>query len=111
MRRRILSLFMVLAFVMTASMIYAASTSWTGVISDSHCGAKHDKASPAAAACVEKCVKGGAQYVFVNSANSHVYKLVPQAKAKGHGGEEVTVNGKLEGDTIHVTSLTTAKAK
>ncbi len=109
MTRRMISLFVALAFVLSASLFYAATSSWTGVISDSHCGAMHNKASQAAAACVEKCVKGGNQYVFVNSTDNKVYKLDPQDPAKGHGGHEVTVTGTVDGDTIHVSSISMAK--
>ncbi len=109
MTRKLISLFVVLAFLLTASPIFAANQSWTGVISDSHCGAMHNTASKQAEACVAKCIKAGNKYVFVNSADNKVYKLVPQAKANGHGGHEVTVTGTLSGDTIHVASITMPK--
>ena len=48
--------------------------SWTGWISDSHCGekganAKHTKA------CAEKCMKDGGQVVFFNNADKKSYNL------------------------------------
>lgn len=111
MTRRKDFLFVVFALVLCASMVYATDSNWKGVISDSHCAAMHKTASKAASDCVEKCVKGGNAYVFVNSADSKVYKLDAQDKAKGHGGHEVTVTGTLEGDTIHVKSIEMAAAK
>ncbi|MBZ5554268.1 MAG: hypothetical protein LAO21_16240 [Acidobacteriia bacterium] len=105
MTRRLSSILLVLALVLSASMLYAADASWTGTISDSHCGAMHAKASKAAETCVEKCIKGGNSYVFVNGADSKVFKLDPADKAKGLGGHEVKVTGTLDGDTIHVTSI------
>lgn len=108
MTRRISFSLLVLGFLLWASMAFASDSAWTGVISDSHCGATHSKASDAAASCVEKCVKGGSSYVFVNDKDSKVYKLDPQEPAKDHGGHAVTVTGTVEGDTIHVKSITMA---
>jgi Protein of unknown function (DUF5818) len=108
MTRRMRSVLLVLALVLSASLLYAADETWTGVISDSHCNAMHAKASKAAETCVEKCIKGGNSYVFVNGADSKVFKLDPADKAKGHGGHEVKVTGTVEGDTIHVKSIEAA---
>lgn len=106
MAKKFSSLLLVLVIVLTVSLLYAAESSWTGVVSDSHCGAKHNKASKAAENCVENmCVKGGSEYVFVNGADNKVYKLSPQDKLKGHGGHEVKVTGTVEGDTINVKSV------
>jgi len=106
MTRKLRTIFSIFALVAVASLIYAASqNTWTGVISDEHCAAKHNKASAAAEACVEKCVKGGAAYVFVNGTDDKVYKLDPQTEAKGQGGKAVKVTGTLDGDTIHVKSI------
>jgi hypothetical protein len=106
---RKLSFLLVVVFLLFAVVSFAADSSWTGLISDAHCGAMHKKASKAAADCVEKCVKGGAAYVFVNGADGKVYKLDAQDKAKGLGGQEVKVTGTVNGDTIKVTSIAAAK--
>jgi hypothetical protein len=108
MNRKLGSL-LVVVFLLSAVVSFAADSSWTGVISDAHCGAMHKKASKAAADCVEKCVKGGAAYVFVNGADGKVYKLDAQDKAKGLGGQEVKVTGTLDGDAIKVTSIAAPK--
>jgi hypothetical protein len=111
MTKRVSSLLIAIALLLSASLVFAGDSNWTGVISDSHCGAAHAKASQNAADSVEKCVKGGSQYVFVNSADNKVYKLDDQSKAKGHGGQEVTVTGTLKGDTIHVSSISMTASK
>jgi hypothetical protein len=86
------------------------SGTWSGWITDTICGAKGANAGHAA--CAEKCVKEhGAKYALYNPADKKVYVLDPQEKAVGHAGHEVTVTGTLEGDTIHVTSLTMNAAK
>lgn len=88
----------------------AKSGSWSGVITNDMCGAKD--ASAAKSECTSKCVKShGAKYALYDEADKKVYILQPQDKADGHAGHEVTVKGTLDGDTIHVTSLTMNTAK
>jgi hypothetical protein len=80
--------------------------SWSGVITDDMCGAKGAKAEHAA--CASKCVKEhGAKYALYNTADKKVYILDPQDKAAEHAGHEVTVAGTVDGNTIHVASITT----
>lgn len=90
----------VLAF---CSLALAAGKSWTGTVSDDHCGAKHAKASDEAAACVKKCVEGGAKYVLVS--RGKVYQLEPQDKFADHAGHSVKVTGELKGTTITATDV------
>jgi len=83
------------------------SGTWSGVITNDMCGAKD--ASPDKAECTKMCVKEhGAKYALYNPADKKVYVLDPQSKAEGHEGHTVTVKGTLDGDTIHVDSLTMA---
>jgi|SRR5580700_4313202 hypothetical protein len=83
--------------------------SWSGVITDDMCGAKGAKAEHAA--CASKCVKEhGAKYALYNTADKKVYILDPQDKAAEHAGHEVTVAGAVDGNTIHVTSITMKSA-
>ena len=89
------------AVLVLGSLSFAGSKSITGVVSDSHCGAKHS--TPGNAECVEHCVSGGATYVLV--ANGKVYQLDSQDKFKGLGGKSVTVTGKVKGDNIAVSSV------
>jgi hypothetical protein len=81
----------------------AFAESWTGTISDSHCGAKHAAATEKDQACAQKCIDGGAAAVFVSG--DKVYKIENQDAVKGHYGHKVTINGKMEGDTVHVDSV------
>lgn len=98
MKKIALLTFAVLVF---GSLSFAGSKTITGVVSDSHCGAKHAVAGNAN--CIEHCVSGGATYILVS--NGKVYQLDAQDKFKGLGGKEVTVTGKLKGDSIAVTSV------
>lgn len=105
------------AFVLAGGMALAgqadkASGSWSGVVTDSICGAKN--AGPSGASCTKECVsKKGAKLALYDSASKKVYVLDPQSKATGHEGHNVVVKGTLDKDssTIHVTSLSMAKAE
>lgn len=79
---------------------------WTGTVSDEHCGLKHATASEGAAACVEKCVSGGAKYTLVSGGK--VYQVEPQDKFKGMGGKSVKVSGHKKAMTITAESVEAA---
>ena len=98
-----------LGLLLFACLGWAADQSWTGTVSDEHCGAKHATASADAAACVEKCVAGGAKYVLVSKGK--VYQVDAQDKFKGMGGTSVKVSGTMSGDSITVTSVAAAGKK
>jgi hypothetical protein len=95
------------AVLLAATMSWASGMSWTGTVSDSHCGAKHAQASDAAAGCVAGCVKGGAKYVLVSGGK--VYDLDAQDKFADFAGKSVKVTGGLKGTAITVASVEAAK--
>ncbi|HEY6293134.1 MAG TPA: hypothetical protein VI455_16405 [Terriglobia bacterium] len=96
--------------MLVAAMLVFASLSWsktiTGVVSDAMCGAKHDKASDDAAACVKKCEDGGSKLVVVSGGK--VYTSDDQDKLQGHEGHEVKVTGTVTGDSIKIDSVAMA---
>jgi Protein of unknown function (DUF5818) len=96
MTKRLTMLFV--AMITVGCMAWGAQHVFYGVVSDSNCGAKHSRASAAAAECVKKCASGGAQYVLVS--HGTVYKLGPQDKFADYAGKRVRVHGTLNGDTI-----------
>jgi hypothetical protein len=86
-----------------AALPALAAESWTGWITDTHCGekganAKHTKE------CVMKCAKDG-KIVFFNSADKKLYDLDKTEAALEHVGHEVKVTGTLDGSTIKVESI------
>ena len=87
----------------------ALAESMSGTISDANCGAKHAAASEKDSACVKGCVKRGAAPVFVSG--DKVYKIAPDSRDKVAAlvGEKVTVNGKVDGDTVTIESAEAAK--
>ena len=98
---------LVVLLLVVGSMVWAGSQTWTGTVSDSHCGARHAVASEKAAACVARCVKGGAKYVLVSGGK--VYQLDAQDKFTDYAGKSVKVTGSLQGDTIAVESVEAAQ--
>jgi hypothetical protein len=89
--------------VLSLAAVSAFAESWTGTISDEHCGAKHTAATEADMKCAQTCIGKGAAAVFVSG--DKVYKIENQDAIKGHEGHKVTINGKMTGDTIHVDSV------
>jgi hypothetical protein len=86
----------------------AKAGSWTGWVTDSNCGAKGAKAEHAA--CARKCVdEHGANYTLFNQGNKKSYYLDSKEKVAEFAGQQVTVQGTLEADTIHVTSIAAIK--
>ena len=91
-----------------AALVFAATGTWTGYISDSMCGAKGANSNHAD--CAAKCVKEhGAKYVFVNDEDKKVYAIDDQEKVASHAGHHVTVKGTVEGDSLKLTSIEMAK--
>jgi hypothetical protein len=97
---------MILSVAVLACASWAAAAgqegSWTGVITDTHCGYKASHT----AACVKVCVTDkGAKYALANPENGKLYILQPQEKAASLANESVKVTGTLEGDTIQVKTI------
>ena len=94
----LLSLFAILAL----SLLVAADGqkgSWTGWVSDAHCGAKGNSAGHAD--CAAKCITGGAKAVLV--VGEDVFAIANQDSVKAHAGHNVKVTGSLDKDKKVVT--------
>jgi hypothetical protein len=76
---------------------------FTGVISDEKCGAKHAALSAADQACIQKCVDTGSDAVLVSG--DKIYKITVQQAARTFAGKKVSVLGTLKGDTIDMQSV------
>jgi len=96
--------------VMSASVLSAQSAQTiNGFISEEQCGASHSAPSASATKCVKGCVGRGAAPVLVS--NGKVYKLKGEdAAVKGMAGQNVTVKGTIDGDTITVASVEAQKS-
>ena len=104
-------LFPVLALIVLFSALpHAAEQTWTGSISDSACGKKHEEAAEGNGVmpdrdCTLACVRGGSKYVLV--VEGKVFQIANQDnKALAtHAGHHVKVTGELKGDAITVSKI------
>jgi hypothetical protein len=86
-----------------------STTTINGFISEEHCGASHSSPSAEATKCVKGCMKRGSAAVLVS--NGKVYKLKGEdAAVKDLAGENVTITGSVDGDTITVASVAAQKS-
>lgn len=85
--------------------VTAESRAFEGMVTCSHCGARHSaKLAQSATTCVRVCVHGGAQFALVNSES--VYLLDGSADAlKPIAGQRAKIVGNLDGNTIKVQSV------
>jgi hypothetical protein len=88
-----------LAFGLAASGLAAE---FKGFVEDTKCST--NPAMKGDAECAQKCIKGGSPAVLVTE-EGKIYKIDNQAKIVDHAGMNVTVTGKLKGDTITVDSV------
>ena len=96
-----------LSLIISLGSLFGASAfaeTWSGTVSDSMCGAKHEAASESDAACVKKCVKGGASAVFLSDGKVYQISAKSQAKVLPLLGQKVTLMGKMDGDTIEIAT-------
>lgn len=83
--------------------VNAFADSWTGRISDNHCGA--GGAKDGHADCAKRCVKGGGKFIFVNNADQKVYAISKQDISDELLSGEVVVTGSVADGTITVESI------
>jgi hypothetical protein len=104
------------AFLLAAALLAAPAVSsaaeqtWTGKISDSACGAKHEEAAEgqgvmADRECTQACVRGGSKYVLV--VDGKVVQIANQDNKDlaTHAGHTVKLTGELKGAAITVSKI------
>ncbi len=108
---QILSVAVMLGCLFDFASAAAVAGTWSGQISDSACGAKHEAAAEGEdkmpdADCARTCVRGGSKYVFVAD-NGTIYKIANQdfAELSADAGRSVKVTGDLNADAITVTRI------
>lgn len=90
--------------VAAASDETVPAQSFSGMITDEHCGAKHKLHDKGSAECTRICVARGSRYVLVDGDKS--YGLQGDIVKLNHAaGERVTVIGSLRDHTIEFTSI------
>lgn len=95
-----------------ASLLLAAEAPrvFTGVITDTMCGANH-KAMGATddAKCVRDCVKMDKRFKYALYDGKNVYPLSDQVTPEKYAAAKVKVTGTLDGKTIQVKKIEAAK--
>ena len=104
------------AFLLAAALLaaqtgaFAAEQTWTGKISDSACGAKHEEAAEgqgvmADRECTQACIRGGSKYVLV--VDGKVIQIANQDNKDlaTHAGHTVKLTGELKGAAITVSKI------
>ena len=80
--------------------------SYEGIITDTHCGAKHSAAVGLGAGdCTRVCVHGGEHFALVDGDKAYTLEGEPGA-LKRVAGQRVKILGTLSGTTISVASVT-----
>ncbi len=74
---------------------------WTGFITDDHCGVK--SANEGHAECAKKCVAGGKTAVLV--VGDKMYKFTDPKAVAEFVGQKVIIKGELNGDVIEVKKV------
>jgi hypothetical protein len=73
-----------------------------GFVEDTACAGKPEMKGDAA--CAQKCIKGGSPAVLV-TADGKILKVANQDKIVASAGQNVTVTGKLKGDTLTIDTV------
>jgi len=87
----------------------AMADDMTGYISDSHCGAAHDKVSEANSKCVDKCLSKGSDPVLVSDGKVMKFDADSKEKAKAFAGQSVKIDGTMDGDMVKIKSINKAE--
>ena len=102
--KRMLITALLLGLLSLGALAAPKKGTWTGVVSDTKCGAAmHD------AGCVKKCVEAGQKLAFVNDADKSVLEVANPEALKGHEGHHVKVKGTVDGNVLTVSSVSMLK--
>jgi hypothetical protein len=78
---------------------------FSGVITDARCGAKHTNPEKNASECSRLCVRHGSNYIVVDGDKR--YELIGELREiADFAGQRVNLTGVLDGQTIKVSSAT-----
>lgn len=109
-------LLLVAVLALAGSGVAWAEETWKGTIGDSMCALKHeagkhgDKAE-SHKSCVEKCIKGGGEYVFLTKDKAVPIANQSFAALKEHAGHEVMLTGEMKDGKIVVSKIEMPKAE
>jgi len=79
-------------------------TVFAGLITDAHCGARHDMDSGMnPTQCTKMCVRNGSKYVLVHGVKRYALEG-NESQLDGLAGQRANIAGTLDGNTIKVDS-------
>ncbi len=90
------------AFITMGLAASAMAAEYKGFVEDTMCSTKPEMKGDAA--CAQKCIKAGSPAVLVTESGK-IYKIANQDKIVASAGMNVTVMGKLKGDTLTIASV------
>jgi len=101
----------VLATFLVASVgsVAALADQITGYVSEAGCGAKHSTVSAANTKCVEGCLKKGSDPVLVSEGKVIKFDADSKEKAKAFAGQNVKIDGTMDGDLVKINSIDKAE--
>ena len=101
----------VLATFLVASVgsVAALADQITGYVSEAGCGAKHSTVSAANTKCVEGCIKKGSDPVLVSEGKVMKFDADSKEKAKAYAGQNVKIDGTMDGDVVKINSIDKAE--
>ena len=92
------------------ALLAQSSQTLTGTVSDTMCGAQHMMKDVSAAKCTRECVKQGSDYALVSGGKVYTLKGKSSELDK-YAGQNVTLIGKVSGNTVTVDSISAAKTQ
>ena len=102
---------LVLATFFAASLcsVAAFADDISGYVSEAGCGAKHSAVSDANTKCIEGCLKKGSDPVLVKDGKVLTFDADSKDKAKAFAGQNVKIDGSVDGDVVKVNSISKAE--
>ena len=105
-----LAMVVVAVLLAIAAAPRAAEQTWSGKISDSACGAKHEEAAEgqgvmADRECTQACVRGGSKYVLVVDGKPVQIANQDFKDLATHAGHTVKLTGEKNGAAITITKI------
>jgi hypothetical protein len=97
------------ALAMALTPVAMMADEITGYVSDAHCKAAHNAPSEANTKCIDACLKKGSDPVLVSNGKVMSFDADSKDKAKAFAGQNVKIDGTMEGDTVKVNSIDKAQ--